>query len=97
MNKKELADTLAARTGLSANKAKEVVDAIFSTAEGKGIIAGELGAGRRVQITGFGTFEARRREARKGINPGTGAEITIPARQYAAFRPGKGLKERVEE
>jgi DNA-binding protein HU-beta len=97
MNKKELAEKLATKTGLSTNKAKEVVDAIFSTADGKGIIAVELDAGRKVQITGFGTFETRHRGQRKGVNPGTGAEITIPARKYAAFRAGKGLKDRVEQ
>ena len=96
MNKTELAEKLAKKTDLSLAKAKEVVDTIFSTAPGKGIIAIELDAGRKVQITGFGTFETRRRSERKGVNPGTGEQITIPARNYAAFRVGKGLKERVE-
>src|SRR5690554_5711290 len=97
MNKTELAEKLAKKVDLSVAKAKEVVDAIFSTADGKGIIAVELDAGRKVQITGFGTFETRRRPARKGVNPGTGKPITIPAKKYAAFRTGKGLKERVEK
>jgi DNA-binding protein HU-beta len=97
MNKTELAEKLSKKTGLSVAKAKEVVQTLFATEPGHGIIAIELDAGRNVQVTGFGTFETRHRRARKGVNPGTGAEISIPARTYAAFRPGKGLKERVEE
>jgi DNA-binding protein HU-beta len=97
MNKTELAEKLAKKTGLSNAKATEVVNAIFSTDKGEGIIAVELDAGRKVQITGFGTFETRSRAARKGVNPGTGETITIPAKKYAAFRTGKGLKERVEK
>ena len=96
MNKTEMAEKLAKKTGLSNAKASEVINAIFSTAPREGIIAVELDAGRKVQITGFGTFETRKRSARKGVNPGTGAAITIPARTYAAFKVGKGLKERVE-
>lgn len=97
MNKTELAEKLAKTAGLSQAKAAEVINAIFSTEARKGIIATELDAGRKVQITGFGTFETRKRSARKGVNPGTGATITIPARTYAAFKTGKGLKERVEK
>ena len=65
MNKTELAAKLAKKTGLSEAKAYEVVNAIFSTADGEGIIAVELDAGRKVQITGFGTFETRSRGDRK--------------------------------
>jgi len=97
MNKTELAEKLATKTGLSRAKAAEVVNAIFSTDSGEGIIAVELDAGRKVQITGFGTFETRQRAERKGVNPGTGETITIPKRKYAAFKTGKGLKERVEK
>lgn len=97
MTKTELAEKLAKKTDLSGAKATEVVNAIFATNSGKGIIAIELDAGRTVQITGFGTFETRRRKARKGVNPGTGKEISIPAKTYPAFRAGKGLKDRVEK
>lgn len=97
MNKTELIEKLAKAAELSNAKAAEVVNALFSTEPRKGIIAIELDAGRKVQITGFGTFETRSRAARKGVNPGTGETITIPARKYAAFKVGKGLKERVEK
>lgn len=95
MNKTELAHKLASQTGLTQAKASEVVNAIFSTEPGEGIIAVELDAGRKVSISGFGTFSTKHRSARKGRNPATGEEIMIPARNYAHFSPAKGLKERV--
>ncbi|MGQ9836053.1 MAG: HU family DNA-binding protein [Thermoanaerobaculaceae bacterium] len=93
MNKSELAIKLAKKVGLTQAKAAEVVDAIFSPQ--KGIVAVELEAGRKVTIPGFGTFASRKRSARTGRNPATGEEITIPARRYATFKPGKTLKEKV--
>lgn len=95
MNKTEMAQKLASKTGLTQAKAAEVVDTIFSTKPGEGIIAVELDAGRKVQIAGFGTFSTKRRSARRGRNPATGREILIPARKYAHFGPAKGLKDRV--
>ena len=53
--------------------------------------------GDKVQLVGFGTFEAKRREARKGRNPQTKEEITIPASTVPAFKAGKELKERVNK
>lgn len=97
MNKTELAHKLADQTDLTQAKAAEVVDAIFSTKDGEGIIAVELDAGRKVSIAGFGTFSTRRSSARKGRNPQTGEEIDIPARTVAKFSPAKGLKDRVYE
>ena len=95
MNKTEMAQKLAKKTGLTQSADQEVVDAIFSTESGEGIIAVELDAGNKVTISGFGTFATKSRAARKGRNPATGAEINIPARKYAHFSPAKGLKERV--
>jgi DNA-binding protein HU-beta len=95
LNKTEMAQKLAKKTGLTQSAAQDVVDAIFSTESGEGIIAVELDAGNKVTISGFGTFSTKSRAARKGRNPATGAEITIPARKYAHFSPAKGFKERV--
>jgi len=97
MNKTELADKLAKKTGLTKASAAEVVDAIFSTESGQGIIAVELDAGRKVSIGGFGTFETRTQSARQGRNPATNEPMWIEARKVAKFRPAKGLKERVAE
>jgi DNA-binding protein HU-beta len=95
MNKSEMAEKLASTCDLSKAAAAEIVNCIFDTAPGKGIIAKELDAGRKVQIPGFGTFETKRRSARTGRNPATGETITIAARKYPAFKAGKGLKDRV--
>ncbi|HYO45583.1 MAG TPA: HU family DNA-binding protein [Gemmatimonadota bacterium] len=95
MTKDEFAEKLAMKTDISKSKAHEAIDAIFSTEPGKGIIAVELDGGRDFTITGFGTFSTRSRAARQGRNPKTGASLMIPAMKLAAFRAGKGLKERV--
>ncbi len=96
MNKKEMAEKLAKNCDLSGAKAAEVINTIFATNSGHGIIAIELDAGRKVQIPGFGTFSTKHRGARKGRNPATGKEIDIAAKTYPVFKPGKGLKDRVE-
>ncbi len=97
MNKTELSEKLAAKCDLSKAKAQEVISAIFDTDPGSGIIATELDAGRKVQIPGFGSFSTKHRSSRKGRNPATGEEITIAAKDYPAFKAGKGLKDRVEK
>ncbi|HET8654566.1 MAG TPA: HU family DNA-binding protein [Longimicrobiaceae bacterium] len=93
MNKSELTQKLADRTNLSKSEASKAVDAIFSSDDG--IIAQALRSGEKVQITGFGSFETRKREARTGRNPRTGKEIKIGASTSAAFRAGKGLKDSI--
>jgi DNA-binding protein HU-beta len=97
MTKTEMAAKLAKKCDLSQAKAAEIVDTMFSSKPGEGIIAVELDAGRRVSIAGFGTFETRRRKAREGRNPATGATIQIAAATVPAFKAGKGLKDRVND
>lgn len=97
MNKSEMADKLASKADMSKAQASEIIDIIFSTKDGEGIIAVELDAGRKVNITGFGSFTLKRRSERQGRNPATGETITIPARNYAHFSASKGLKDRVSE
>ncbi len=97
MNKSEMAEKLAKKCDISQSKALDCVNAIFETKPGKGIIATELDAGRKVQLAGFGTFVTKSRAARKGRNPATGATITIPAKKYASFKAAKGLKDRVAD
>jgi DNA-binding protein HU-beta len=95
MNKTELIDKVAKKTGLTLKDSRGVIEAIFSTSPKEGIIAVELDAGRKVQITGFGTFMPRKRKKRMGRNPQTGEAITIPATRFPAFAAGKALKSRV--
>lgn len=94
MNKSELVQSLASKTGMTKADSQRAVDALFA-AKG-GIIPGTLKKGDRVQITGFGTFETRKRKARMGRNPRTGKEIKIGATTTATFRPGKALKDAVK-
>jgi DNA-binding protein HU-beta len=91
VNKSELIQQLASRADLSRAEASKAVDALFSV--NNGIITEALRGGDKVTITGFGSFESKRREARKGRNPRTGKEIDIAASTSASFRAGKGLKD----
>jgi len=95
MSKTKLAAELSKRTGLSLKDSRIAIDALFSTLPKRGIIVDELIGKRKVQITGFGTFETRKRRARDGRNPQTGERIRIPAARFPAFQAGRALKERV--
>jgi DNA-binding protein HU-beta len=91
VNKTELVSALAASAELSKAEASRAVDALFSVENG--LIARALREGSKVQITGFGSFEAKKREARKGRNPRTGKEINIAASTSPVFRGGKSFKD----
>ncbi len=95
MNKAELTEKLALRTGLAPQKAREVMDVLFDPEPTVGLIAQELCNGGKVAISGFGTFEARQHKARSARNPHTGEEMNIPATRAPAFKAGKPLKESV--
>jgi DNA-binding protein HU-beta len=94
MNKQELVEAVAKARDTSKADAGEIVDLFFST---DGVIAKELKKGGNVSITGFGNFEVRKRAAREGRNPQTGATIKIKASKVPAFRPGKGFKDLVNK
>lgn len=90
MNKTELISEVAQKTDMTKKDADKVVNAFFATVETA------LKAGNKVQLIGFGTFEVRERQARKGRNPQTGQEISIPATKVPAFKAGKALKDAVD-
>ena len=94
MNKSDLVDALADRTGMTKADSSRCIDALFDTDDG--IIASALVKQKRVQITGFGTFESKKRKARTGRNPRTGETIKIAATRTPSFRAGKGLKDAVK-
>jgi DNA-binding protein HU-beta len=94
MNKSDLVDALASSAGMTKADASRAVDALF--APDGGVIAGAVKSGKRVQITGFGTFEAQQRKARMGRNPRTGQAIHIAATKTPGFRAGKGLKDAIQ-
>ena len=89
MNKTDLITKVSELTELSKKDATKAVDAVFEA------ISDALQAGDKVQLVGFGNFEVRERQARKGRNPQTGEEIEIAASKTPAFKPGKSLKDLV--
>lgn len=89
MTKVELVAKIAEDAGIS-KKAAEA--ALAATLDG---ITKALKKGDKVSLVGFGTFETRKREARVGHNPQTGAEIKIKATTVPAFKAGKSLKDAV--
>ena len=91
MNKSEIGERLAGRTGLSKAEAKDAVDGVFEA------IAEAFAKGDEVRIVGFGTFSTRKRPARTGRNPRTGESLSIAASTAPVFRPGKGLRGGVNE
>ncbi len=91
MTKGDLVTAIADQTALTKKSAADTFDAILS------IITEELIKGEQVTITGFGSFSVKDRKERKGINPQTGEEITIPATRVVRFTVGKNLKESVKK
>ncbi|ACT01058.1 nucleoid protein Hbs [Paenibacillus sp. BK033] len=89
MNKTDLINKVAELSDLSKKDATKAVDAVFEA------ISDALQSGDKVQLVGFGNFEVRERQARKGRNPQTGEEIDIAASKMPAFKPGKSLKDLV--
>jgi len=98
VTKTELIDAVAEKTGLTKKNSGEVINAVFETiVDHLSSEAGKDASIRdNVQIIGFGTFEVKDRSERKGRNPQTGEEITIPARTVPVFRAGKSFKDSVE-
>ena len=86
MNKAELVAAMAAITG-DTKKASEAALEAFEA-----VVKETLKKGGKVQLVGFGSFEVRKRAARKGRNPQTKEEIKIPASKAPVFRAGKQLK-----
>src|SRR5690554_7732897 len=89
MRKPELAAAIADQTGLTREKASDVISAFTSQ------ISAAAAKGDDVTLIGFGTFNVRRREARTGRNPQTGATIDIPASKTVGFKAGKALKDAI--
>ncbi|HEX3047187.1 MAG TPA: HU family DNA-binding protein [Bacillota bacterium] len=89
MNKTDLVEKIVKATKLTKKDSDKALTAII------GAISGALAKGEKVQLVGFGSFEVRKRAARKGRNPQTGKEISIAARKVPVFKAGKALKDAV--
>ena len=91
MNKAELIAAIAAKTGETKKGAEATINAFVNT------VMETLAKGDKVQLVGFGSFEVRKRAARKGRNPQTKEEIKIPASKAPVFKAGKALKDLVNK
>ena len=89
MRKPELAAAIADRTGLTREKASEVITAFTDQ------VSAAASRGEDVTLIGFGTFNIRSREARDGRNTQTGETIRIPASKTVGFKAGKALKDEI--
>lgn len=89
MNKSDLITSIAEKSSLTKKDAEKALKAFTESVEEA------LGRNEKVQLVGFGTFEVRARAERKGRNPKTLEEITIPASNMPVFKAGKELKEKV--
>jgi len=90
MNKQDLINSISEKSGLT----KKDVEAVLNTFLGE--VTEALSSGEKVQLIGFGTFETRKRSARVGRNPQTGATLPIPESKIPAFKAGNKLKEAVK-
>lgn len=90
MNKSELINEVARKTGLSRREAEVGVQTMLD------LIAKEMGKNKKVTLTGFGTFDVGKRLARAGVNPRTGDPIKIPASLMPRFKPSRQLREKVK-
>jgi integration host factor beta subunit len=91
MTKNNLIDHLAETTQLTKKDAEQVIDAVL------GQITEALAKGEKVDLRGFGSFQANAKKQRQGRNPQTGDAITIAAKTVAVFKPSKELAERVNQ
>ena len=89
MNKPELIAAVAAASGMQKKDTERIINATIDT------ITATLSKGEKVQLSGFGIFEVRDREARVGRNPHTRQAVEIPATRVPAFKPSKILKDTV--
>jgi len=86
MNKAQLIDAIAGKSGLTKADSKKALDATIEA------VTEALKAGDRVALVGFGSFSVAKRSARTGRNPQTGKEISIPEKNTVKFRAGTDLE-----
>ncbi|MET1250468.1 HU family DNA-binding protein [Sporolactobacillus sp. STCC-11] len=91
MNKNELINKVAEKTGISKKETESVINEALDQ------VMDTLSKGEKVQFVGFGTFEVRQRASRTGRNPQTGETITIPSTSVPGFRAGNKFKDAVKK
>ena len=91
MTKADLVERVAREAEMTKKDAEQLVEIIFET------IINSLNSGEKIELRGFGSFRLRERDARQGRNPKTGEAVDIPAKRVAYFKPGKELKEIINQ
>ena len=91
MTKAELVEDVARAAELTKKDAERLVELVFES------IIETLNHGEKIELRGFGSFRVRERGARRGRNPKTGAPVDIPAKRVPYFKPGKELKELIND
>src|SRR5258708_23372352 len=91
MTKAELVEDVAEAAELTKKDAERLVEIVFES------IIETLNQGEKIELRGFGSFRVRERGARRGRNPKTGDPVSIPAKRVPYFKPGKELKELINE
>jgi integration host factor subunit beta len=91
MTKAELVEEVARSTELTKKHAEIIVNTVFES------IVDSLKAGEKIELRGFGSFRIRRRGARMGRNPKTGDRVEVPAKRIPYFKPGKDLREMLND
>lgn len=91
MTKAELVESVADAAELTKKDAERLVEIVFES------IIETLNQGEKIELRGFGSFRVRERGARRGRNPKTGDPVSIPAKRVPYFKPGKELKELINE
>jgi integration host factor subunit beta len=91
MTKAELVEEVARAAELTKKDSEVIVEEVF-----KNIIQA-LNRGEKIELRGFGSFRVRQRDARRGRNPKTGEPVDIPAKRVPYFKPGKELKELIND
>ena len=91
MTKAQLVEEVARTTQLTKKHAELIVNTVFES------IVDSLRDGDKIELRGFGSFRIRRRGPRIGRNPKTGAKVQVPSKRIPYFKPGKELKELLNE
>lgn len=91
MTKADLVEDVARAAELTKKDAEKLVELVFEC------IIDSLNRGEKIELRGFGSFRVRERGARRGRNPKTGAPVDIPAKSVPYFKPGKEMKELINE
>ena len=91
MTKAELVDEVGRQAALTRKHSEVIVDAVFSS------IVEALQRGDKIELRGFGSFRVRRRGSRTGRNPKTGQGVIVPAKKVPYFKPGKELRELINQ